>query len=371
MQITELTHLTYQVLWAAFVISVLFGAIVQHTHFCAMGAVSDVFNMGDWTRMRQWGLAVGIAMIGVGLLSHTGQLDLTKTLYASNRLMWLSATVGGLMFGFGMVLGSGCGSKTLVRIGGGSLKSVVVFLMVGVSAFATLKGITAVIRVASVDQVALDVIAGATFPSVIASLLGLQTSAVNLVCALLLGGSLCLWAFLGKDFVNPINLSAGVGIGLLIVAAWWSSGHFGYILESPETLQEAFLRTNSGKSESLSFVAPIAYTLDWLMFFSDQSKVLTVGIVSVFGLIVGSAASALIGGSFRWEGFGSVEDLVNHLVGGLLMGLGGITAMGCTVGQGLSGVATLNLTSFVAVFSIIGGAVFALRYQVWRLERLG
>jgi uncharacterized protein len=121
---------------------------------------------------------------------------------------------------------------------------------------------------------------------------------------------------------------------------------------------------------SLSFVAPIAYTIDWLIFFSDKSKVLTIGIVSTVGVIVGSALVALATRTFRWEGFGSVEDTANHLVGATLMGIGGVTAMGCTVGQGLSGLSTLAIGSFIAFAGIVAGAVLAVRYQVWRLERM-
>jgi len=120
--------------------------------------------------------------------------------------------------------------------------------------------------------------------------------------------------------------------------------------------------------ESLTFVAPIAYTMDWLILFSDKSKVLTIGIVSTLGVIAGSAAVALATRSFRWEGFGGTEDTANHLVGATLMGVGGVTAMGCTIGQGLSGLSTLALGSFIAFAGIVGGAVLALRYQVWRLE---
>ena len=142
MEISAVSALTTQVLWAGFILSVVFGAIAQRSHFCTMGAVSDIVTMGDWTRMRMWGMAVGVAMIGFAVLVATGQIDPAKTIYASNRLIWLSALVGGSLFGFGMVLASGCGSKTLVRVGGGSLKSLVVFVVLGVAAFATLKGIT-------------------------------------------------------------------------------------------------------------------------------------------------------------------------------------------------------------------------------------
>jgi len=155
----------------------------------------------------------------------------------------------------------------------------------------------------------------------------------------------------------------------VIVGVWYVSGRLGHVAEDPNTLQEAFVATNSQRMESLSFVAPVAYTLDWLMFFSDKSKALTLGIVSVVGVVVGSAAYALASNSFRWEGFRNAEDTGNHLIGALLMGVGGVTALGCTVGQGLSGMSTLSLTSFVAVAAIIAGAVAALRWQIWRVER--
>jgi uncharacterized membrane protein YedE/YeeE len=369
MDISALNTLTTQVLWAAFLISILFGAIAQRTHFCTMGAVSDIVNIGDWTRMRMWALAIGVAMIGFNALGAAGLIDPAKTLYASGRLIWLSALVGGAMFGFGMVLASGCGSKTLVRIGGGNLKSVLVFLVMGVTAFATLKGITAVARVATIDRVAIDFSGNASLSNWLAAASGLTAAWAGLSLALVFGLALIFWALAGRGFLRFDNLLAGFGIGALIAAMWWVSGHLGYVAEHPETLQEAFLATNSGKAEALSFVSPMAYTLDWIMFFSDRSKLLTIGIVSVFGVVVGSALYSLITRSFRWEGFRDAEDTANHLVGATLMGIGGVSAMGCTVGQGLSGISTLSATSIVAVAAIVAGGVSALKYQVWRLER--
>ena len=153
MQVSELNALSTQVLAAAFLLSLIFGVITQRTHFCTMGAVSDIVNMGDWTRMRQWGLAIGVAMGGFALLAYAGLIDASKTIHASNRWFWLSGAVGGALFGFGMVLASGCGSKTLVRVGSGNLKSLIVMVVLGLSAFATLKGITAVARVQYLDDV--------------------------------------------------------------------------------------------------------------------------------------------------------------------------------------------------------------------------
>ena len=370
MQVSDLSALNTQVLSAAFLLSIIFGAITQRTYFCTMGAVSDVVNMGDWTRMRQWGLAMGVAMIGFAVMAYTGLIDPAKTIHASNRWLWLSALVGGSLFGFGMVLASGCGSKTLVRVGGGSLKSLVVLLVMGLAAFATLKGITAVLRVATVDQVAVEFSTIANLPHLAAAALGVNPAITGLVLGVALGGALVAWALTGQEFCQADNLVGGLGIGAIIVAMWWVSGHLGFVAEHPETLNEVFLTTNSGRAEAMSFVAPIAYTLDWLLFFSDKNKVLTFGVVSVIGVIAGSTVMALWNRTFRWEGFGGTEDVANHLAGGVLMGVGGVTAMGCTIGQGLTGVSTLGATSFVALAAIVAGAVAALKYQMWRLERM-
>lgn len=365
----DVTTLTQQVLLAFFIMAVAVGVISQRTHFCTMGAIADVVNMGDWTRARQWILAIGVAMIGFAALVQLDLIDASKTLYANNRFMWLSSAVGGLMFGYGMVMASGCGNKTLVRIGAGNLKSLVVFLVLGLSAFATLKGITAVVRVNTVDAVALSMPNGADLGALMADVTGLTSKLMAIWSGYVLGAVLVLWVLRHADFWTFENLLASAGIGALIVAMWWVSGHFGFLPEHPETLEPVYLGTNSGRIEAMSFVAPLAHSLDWLMFFSDKSKVLTVGVMSVVGVIVGSAASALQQKTFRWEGFANVDDLSQHLLGGVLMGVGGITAMGCTFGQGLSGISTLSLNSFVAVAAIVTGAVLSIRHQVARLER--
>ena len=367
-----LALLQQQVLWAALGLGLGFGAIAQRTHFCTMGAVADVVNMGDWARMRMWALAIGVAMIGFNAMVAAGWVKAADSLYAAPLLLWLSQAVGGLMFGFGMVLASGCGSKTLVRIGGGNLKSLVVFGVLGLSAWATLRGVTAVLRVASVDRVQVALPAGQDLPSLAVAWVEMGPSAVAphaLVFGAVLGGGLVLWAVARREGRSADVLLGGLGIGALVVALWWVSGVLGHVAEHPQTLEEVFLATNSNRMESFSFVAPLAYLLDGLVFFSDTSKRLTQGMVMVVGVVLGSAAVALAGRSFRWEGFRGVEDTANHLVGALLMGVGGITALGCTVGQGLSGLSTLSLGSFIATAAIIAGAVAALRWQVWRMDR--
>ncbi len=369
MQDIDIAALSRTVLWAAFALAVLFGAIAQRTHFCTMGAVSDILTMGDWSRMRMWVTAMAVAMIGFNAMVALGWVEAGKTIYAGPRFIWLSALVGGFLFGVGMVLASGCGSKTLVRIGGGNLKSLVVFFVLGVAAFATMRGLTAVLRVSTVDAVAVEFEAGQDLPSLLAAATGVAKGTLAAVLGLGLGGALLVWALMRPEGRSADNLLGGLGLGAIVAALWWVSGRLGHVAEHPQTLEEVFVATNSQRMESMTFVAPIAYTIDWLIFFSDKSKVLTIAIVTTAGVVLGSALYALGSRSFRWEGFRDARDTANHLVGAALMGIGGVTAMGCTIGQGLSGLSTLSLTSFVAVAGIIAGAVAGLKYQFWLVER--
>ena len=370
MQDIDIISLGQHVLWAGFGLAVLFGALAQRTHFCTMGAVADIVNMGDWARMRMWMLAIGVAMLGFNAMVGLGWIDASKSIYAGSRLLWLSYLSGGLLFGFGMVLASGCGNKTLLRIGSGNLKSLVVFVVMGFAAFATLKGITAVARVGTVDKVFVELASGQDLPSMLAPALGLAKAQAALLLGALIGGALVLWALFRAEGRSTDVLLGGIGLGALVVGFWWVSGVMGHLAEHPETLEEAFLGSTNQRMESLTFTAPVAYTMDWLMYFSDKSKVLTLAIVSTLGVIAGSALYSLLTRSFRWEGFRGVEDTANHIIGAVLMGVGGVVAMGCTVGQGLSGVSTLSLGSFVAFAGIIAGAIAGLRFQMWRLERM-
>ncbi len=365
----DLQALSLQVLVCGFALAAAFGAIAQRTHFCTMGAVSDIVVMGDWTRMRMWVLAIGIAIIGFNVMVWLGWVDPANSLYGGTRFMWLSALVGGAMFGFGMVFASGCASKTLVRIGGGNLKSLVVAIVLGLSAIATLKGLPAVMRVASVDTVFFTLPAQQDLPSLVAHMMGSSRTALALALGVLIGGVLIAWVLARPEGRRGETLLAGLGVGAIIVAVWYVSGVFGFVAEDPNTLEPAFVATNSRRMESFSFVAPVGYALDWLMVFSDASNRLTLGIVAVVGMIAGSAAQALATGHFRWEAFRGVQDMADHLFGAVLMGIGGVTALGCTIGQGVSGVSTLGLTSFVALIAILGGAVAALRLQAWRIAR--
>jgi uncharacterized membrane protein YedE/YeeE len=352
------------VVGGAFVLAFIFGAVANKTDFCTMGAVSDWVNMGSLARMRMWVLAIAVAVLGSAALHLSGQIDLAKSIYPGPSFTWLSYLVGGALFGVGMTLGSGCGSKTLIRIGAGNLKSLVVYLCLGIAAYMTLRGILGAFRVGVLEKATVTLPAGQGLPALLGFSHGLL--------ALVLAGALLAWVYSSREFRASWNHTlGGVVTGLVVVGGWYVSGHLGYVAEDPNTLQEGFVATNTGRMESFSFVAPLAFTLEYLMLWTDKSKIITYGIASAAGVIAGSAAYALATGKFRWEGFRDAEDTAMHMIGGTLMGFGGICALGCTIGQGISGFSTLALGSILTFASIIAGSAATMKWQYWRLTREG
>jgi uncharacterized membrane protein YedE/YeeE len=355
------------VVLGGFVLAFIFGAVANKTNFCTMGAVSDVVNMGHWGRMRMWLLAIAVAVAGANLLYYFGLIDLSKSVYQRPTVNWLSALLGGALFGVGMTIAAGCTNKNLVRVGGGSVRSLVVLVFLAISAYMTLKGLFGQWRASYLDPATIDLskwgISSQSLPSVLAKLTGLAEKPVLLATALTFSMLLLIFVFKEKRFRSNLAQVAGsIVLGLLVVAAWYLTGNIGHG-ENPETMEIVYFATNTRTLESLSFVAPAAYSLELLMLWTDKTMRMTFGIATVAGVVLGSFAYAVITRQFRWEGFASVEDLRTQLLGAMLMGFGGVTAIGCTIGQGLSGVSTLALGSFLALAGIIGGAIAAMKWQ--------
>jgi uncharacterized membrane protein YedE/YeeE len=361
-------HLATLVVALAFALAFVFGAVAQRVNFCTMGAIADIANFGDWRRMRMWLLAIAVAVAGTGLMQWLGWIDIGKSIYTSAQVPWLSHIVGGFLFGFGMTLASGCGSKTLLRIGAGNLKSLIVLVFLAAGAYMTLKGVFAPLRAFGLDVVRFD--AGAKSSDLPSLAIATGVTSARAWLPLVIAAALAVFVFGNRDFrTSRAYVVGGLVIGAVIVGGWYVTAHLGYLPEDPQTLEEKFVATNSGRPESYSFVAPTAYLLELLLLWTDRSRVVTFGIAGVLGMLLGAAAVAVATRTFRWESFASVEDMSNHVVGGLLMGFGGVTALGCTIGQGISGVSTLAVGSFIALGAIVAGCVSALRYQSWRIER--
>jgi len=314
-----------------------------------------------------WLLTIAVAMLGANLLHHFEMIDLSKSIYQRPSLPWLSLILGGTLFGIGMTLAGGCANKNLVRLGGGSLRSLVVLVFVAISAYMTLKGLFGQWRASYLDPVSIDLAAWGlstqALPQILARLTGLADKAALPITLAVVVAGLLLFVFKDKRFRgNLAQVVGAVVLGLLVVAAWYLTGHIGHG-ENPDTLETVFFATNTRTLESFSFVAPTAFSLELLMLWTDKSLRVTFGIASAAGIVLGSFSHAVSSRQFRWEGFASVEDLRLQLLGAVLMGFGGVMALGCTIGQGISGVSTLALGSFIALTGIVSGAVATMKWQ--------
>ena len=362
------------VLWGGFALGVAFGAVAQRSNFCTMGALSDIVNMNHWGRARMWLLAMAVAIAGATALHYFGQVNLAHSIYRRGAsLPWLSLLLGGAIFGVGMTLAGGCANKNLLRLGGGSLRSLVVLAFMAISAYMTLKGLFGQWRVSWLDPVSVRLegtsLKDPSLGQAVANLTGLGAgSATAAVAAVVV---LALLAFVFKDARfrgNGLQVGSGIALGALVVAGWYVSGHLGYG-ENPETLEQVYFATNTRTIESLSYVAPTAFSLELLMLWTDKTLHPTFGIVSLLGIVIGAGLVSRLTGAFRWEGFASVDDLKTQILGAVLMGFGGVTALGCTVGQGLTGVSTLAIGSFIALGGLVVGCVATLKYLLWKAER--
>lgn len=346
-----------------FLLAAIFGAVANRTNFCTMGAVSDWVNMGLKGRMGAWVLAMGVAIAGAQILELTGLVDIGSSIYRTTALGLGGYIFGGLLFGIGMTLAGGCGQRTLVRVGTGNLKSLVVALILAVSAYMTLRGILALVRVAAFEPMTIDLaeqgIADQGLASVLAGWTNLEvTDTLRWVIGLVIAAVFILWALAQKAVREaPENIVAGVVIGLIIVGAWITTGLIGLDDFDPVPL------------EGMSFVAPTGNTLSYLMTFTGAT--ISFGIAIVLGIIFGSFLYAVLTKSFAIETFRDRQDMVNHLTGGLLMGFGGVLALGCTVGQAISGISTLAIGSFIATISIIIGSALTMRVQYHKMDDMG
>ena len=364
----ESVNLAAWVVWGGFGLALVLGIVAAKTNFCTMGAISDVVNMEHWGRMRMWMLAIAVAIIGTNLLQHLGLINLSKSIYQRPSLPWLSLLLGGTLFGIGMTLAGGCANKNLLRMGAGSLRSFVVLVFVGISAYMTLKGLFGQWRSSFIDPVAIDLtglgLQTQSLTELVAKLSGLPASSATLVVPGLVALAMLIFIFMEARFrSNAEQVIGGIILGLIVTGGWYLTGHIGFA-ENPDTLEMTYLGTNSRTMESMSFVAPTAYSLELLMLWTDKSLRLTFGIATVIGVAMGSLIYALASKTFHWEGFASLDDLKMQLLGATMMGFGGVLAMGCTIGQGMTGISTLALGSFIALAGIIGGSVATMKWQL-------
>jgi uncharacterized protein len=366
-----------KVLLSAFAIAAIMGAVVSKTNFCTMGAVSDWINMEDKGRLRAWLLAVAVAMGGVLLLEATGTADLSGSTfppYRTANFAWLRYLLGGVMFGIGMTLASGCGNKTLVRIGGGNLKSLVVLVIASTMAYLMLwSDFYGVVFNSWMAPLTVNLGAlGAksqTLDGIIGGIAGMDsTGALHLIIGAIVVFALAVFTFGNAEFRgNRDNVLGGVVVGLAVIAGWYvTGGSLG--TEWKEWAEMADTQPSRVEVQSFTFISPMGDVAHYLLQPGDFSLI-NFGITALAGVIVGSFVYSLFTGKFRIEWFVNAGDFFNHAIGAVLMGIGGVLAMGCTVGQAITGVSTLAVGSMLTFAAIVAGAAGTMKYQYWKMMR--
>ncbi|GMR19642.1 MAG: YeeE/YedE family protein [Gammaproteobacteria bacterium] len=376
-----------QVLLTVFLTAAVMGAVVNKTNFCTMGAVSDWVNMEDLGRMRAWILAIAVAMLGVVILEASGTITLpndTFPPYRTANFAWLRYVLGGVMFGIGMTLGSGCGNKTLIRVGSGNLKSVFVLIVTafmaylmlwGEDPFAPGEGIFTNYFSPWIDPTTIDLSSRGFNSQELGALVGgvmgqEDTSGYHTGIGLLVGLGLLFFVFKSSEFRSSFEkILGGVVVGAAVLIGWYiTGGSIGvewkdYADFAPEIPSRVAV-------QSYTFISPMGDSFRYALQ-PDKLSFVNFGVMALVGVIAGSLIYSLFSRTFRIEWFANKSDVINHAAGGVLMGVGGVLSMGCTVGQGITGVSTLALGSFLAFVSIVFGSALTMKVQFAMMDDIG
>jgi uncharacterized membrane protein YedE/YeeE len=367
----------HEVLGAVFAVAVVMGAVTSKTNFCTMGAVSDWVNIGDTGRMRAWVFAMAVALAGAVALEAFGFVNLsgeTFPPYRTANFAWIRYLLGGLLFGVGMTLASGCGNKTLVRVGSGNLKSLVVLAIAMVCAYAMLwtplyeKAFLPWVTATTVNLQAHGV-ANQELGTVLAGMVGMAVSKnFNLVVAAAVVAGMLWFCFKSADFQHEWDHQlGGAVVGLAVVFGWWlTGGSIGREWKEFADMAEAV--PSRVQVQSYTFISPMGDTLRYLLDPANLSLV-NFGVAALAGVIAGSFVWTVITGQFRIEWFASWRDFASHATGAVLMGIGGVLSMGCTIGQAVTGISTLAIGSILTFLAIVIGAAGTMKYQYWRITR--
>ncbi len=327
---------------AGAVIGAACGFTARRARLCSFGAIEDVWIGGDSRRLRIFGLALAVALLGTQMLVWSGLLTPALSTYVPNAIPWFAILLGALLFGVGMALVGTCGFGSLVRLGAGDLRSLIVMIVFGAAAYATLRGMLAPLRIDGLERIAVAVPGSVQgdLPSVLRWLgLGDVRLPLAAMAFLILTGAVLIDPRLRR---SPRLLMAGLTLGLGVVLGWWATG----------VAIDEFAA--NPRAQSLTFVSPVGRALYAVL--TTPAGLLDFGIGTIVGVVCGSFASALFDAEFRWEAFDDHHEMRRHLLGAVMMGGGGILAGGCTIGQGVSAGSMMALSWPLAIAGMMLGA---------------
>ncbi|MEO1292848.1 MAG: YeeE/YedE family protein [Pseudomonadota bacterium] len=331
------------------------GLAARIGRFCTLGALEDWLYAGSTLRLRMWGIALASAIAGVFVLAHLGQLDLGDTLYATQPWSPVASILGGLIFGYGMAIAGNCGFGALARAGGGDFRSLVIVLVMGLSAYAFIGGPLAPLRIALQEALAPTALAP---PPSLAKTAAAPFGLAPLVPALAIALAFAATALASPAFRRSRALvGSGLAVGLAIAGGWWGTAWLAETGFDPIPV------------ESHSFTAPIGESMLFVM--TSAGSEISFGVGSVAGVLIGAFIGSLRLGHYRWEACDDPRELGRQLFGAFLMGIGGVLALGCSVGQGLTAFSTLAPSAPLVLGAIVIGARVGLRQLIQGLMPAG
>ncbi len=328
----------------------MLGGAARWTHFCTLSSLERYWYADDSRGLRTWVLASAVALTGTQAMIALGWLDISETFYLDNRLSWLGAILGGLLFGLGMALVGTCSFGALVRLGSGSLRSLIVVIAIGLAALTTQRGLTGRWRMSQIEPLALDLSAfsSQSIGDLISELIGLSVSPL---VALMFAIALFYWVFREPSYrCETRSIVTGTIVGLCVCFGWFATSYLGTQVYSVVPV------------ESASFVRPPGDLL--LTFIAATPIIPDYGVGLLLGVVAGSALVARASRDMHWEACDDARELGRHLLGAFFMGTGGVLAAGCTVGQGISGLSTMALSAPIVVISIYVGARTGLAWLI-------
>lgn len=314
-------------------IGIAFGVIAQKKQFCFSGSIKDYILTKSTKRGASVIMAMIVAIISTTLMANYFQIDLTQSAYFKNNINYFAIITGGLLFGAGMMIADGCSSRSLVKYAQGDTSALITLIFIGIFAYATTKGLLYGI---------LDPFINNTFLIEISA--NLENFKMNIFVVLAILVAILLYII--KKVKRVFSLFDGVLIGLLVSVAWFVTGYIGQ-----DSMERVIDLTG------ISFVYPSAKTLELFTYYEVNE--LSFAISMVIGVLIGTFVMSFINKkySFGCTSGQNINKVKYNMIGGALMGVGGIMAIGCTVGQGLTGLSTLAFSSALAILSIFISAV--------------
>ncbi|MGL4324486.1 MAG: YeeE/YedE family protein [Beijerinckiaceae bacterium] len=318
-------------------LGIAFGALAERSEFCLLSGIRQSLRGETADKLGAFLVAMLVALAGTQALVASDLIKLKDTIFFPATGSLVAVVIGGLLFGLGAVLTRGCAGRLTVLAGTGNLRALMMIILFGFASYATQRGVLAWPRL-SLEAVGASTVTATGVSS------GMSDGALIAIAGLALAAAL----FVIAAFRASVRVITGALIGVIVVGGWVVTG----ILAADEF--------SDAKLFSLSFTSPLGNGLQYLM--TATGAKMDFGIAMIGGMIGGSFLSALAGQRLKLQSFENPRQMLRYISGALLMGFGGVLALGCSMGQGLAGVSTLSILSLTAITAIGLGMIGGLRF---------